>query len=72
MSAKIERFPGVPAPRPEVNPSRGESAALRYVSRAQEAFQLIAMAGTDLERSAYCEIAEAWLDLAEAALPIRA
>ncbi|HSV03412.1 MAG TPA: hypothetical protein VLI41_09420 [Phenylobacterium sp.] len=69
MSAKIERFPAVRRPAGGATLSRGETAALRYASRAEEALQLLAMATTDLERAALCGIVEAWLDLAEAALP---
>jgi hypothetical protein len=45
---------------------------LRYVRRAQEAFDLLAQATTELERVTLCDIAEIWLDMAEAALPSHA
>lgn len=64
MSATIEAFP-----RPERPTSQGADAALRYVRRAHEAFELLAQASTDLERATLCDIAEIWLDMAEAALP---
>lgn len=71
MSAKIEVFPGRRPGPSEAARRRGEAAALRYVTRAEEAFQLLANASSELERTTLCEIAEAWLDLAEAALPVR-
>jgi len=71
MSAKIELFPGPRPPSPEARLQHAQAAAARYANRAEEAFQLLAMATTELERSTLCEIAEAWLDLAEAALPAR-
>jgi hypothetical protein len=64
MSATIEPFP-VPG-RLEI---RGAEVSLRYVRRAQEAFELLAQSTTDLERRTLCDIAEIWLDMAEAALP---
>lgn len=72
MSAKIELFPGPRAPHAEAVRQHAHAAAMRYVTRAEEAFQLLSVASTELERSSLCEIAEAWLDLAEAALPVRA
>ena len=66
MSAIIEPFPG-----PRSVATRGPDAALRYVGRAQEAFELLAAASTDVERTTLCDIAEIWLDMAEAALPAR-
>jgi hypothetical protein len=42
---------------------------MRYVQRAEEAFDLLAAASTDVERRTLCDIAEIWLDMAEAALP---
>ena len=65
MSATIEPFP-----RPARAPDQAD-AALRYIRRAQEAFALLGQATTDLERTTLCDIAETWLDLAEAALPER-
>ena len=64
MSATIEPFP-----RPKSLNTRGADAAMRYVRRAQEAFELLAAASTDVERTTLCDIAEIWLDMAEAALP---
>ena len=64
MSAVIEPFP-----RPKVVSTQGADAAMRYVRRAQEAFDLMSMATTELERVTLCDIAEIWLDMAEAALP---
>jgi hypothetical protein len=61
MSATIEPFP-----RPQ---TRGAGAAMRYVRRAEEAFDLLATARNDVERRTLCDIAEIWLDMAEAALP---
>lgn len=72
MSATIEQFPVRRTSPAEVQRRRCETNAMRYVSRAEEAFQLLAAATTELERDTLCEIAEAWLDLAEASLPIRA
>lgn len=66
MSATIEPFP-----RPPPLTTRGADAATRYVNRAQEAFELLAQATTELERATLCDIAEIWLDMAEAALPRR-
>ena len=66
MSATIEPFPTQDRP-----PIRGAEVSLRYVRRAQEAFDLLAQATTDLERRTLCDIAEIWLDMAEAALPVR-
>ena len=66
MSATIEPFPTQALPR-----IRGAEVSLRYVGRAQEAFDLLAQATTDLERRTLCDIAEIWLDMAEAALPVR-
>lgn len=45
---------------------------MRYVRRAEEAFDLLAAAATDVERRTLCDIAEIWLDMAEAALPASA
>jgi hypothetical protein len=67
MSAIIEAFP-----RPRSVQTRGADAARRYVRRAQEAFELLTAATTDVERKTLCDIAEIWLDMAEAALPARA
>ena len=67
MSATIEPFP-----TPRGAPIRGAEVATRYVRRAQEAFDIIAQSTTDLERRTLCDIAEIWLDMAEAALPVRA
>ena len=64
MSAIIEPFP--PRGRLQI---RGAEVSLRYVRRAEEAFELLAQATTDLERHTLCDIAEIWLDMAEAALP---
>jgi len=64
MSATIEPFPS-----PGRGLARGADAAGRYVRRAQEAFDLLANASTDLERRTLCDIAEIWLDMAESALP---
>jgi hypothetical protein len=66
MSAIIEPFP-----RPRTIGTRGPDAAMRYVQRAQEAFDLLAAASTDVERTTLCDIAEIWLDMAEAALPVQ-
>ena len=67
MSATIEPFP-----RPVRPKTRGPDAAMRYVRRAEEAFDLLAAAGTDAERRTLCDIVEIWLDMAEAALPAQA
>lgn len=67
MMAKIELFP-----RPDPARRREAEAARRYVRRAQEAFDLLGQANTDLERRTLCDIAEIWLDMAECALPFRA
>jgi hypothetical protein len=67
MSATIEQFP-----TPWRTPLRGADVAQRYVRRAEEAFELLARSTTDLERTTLCDIAEIWLDMAEAALPARA
>lgn len=72
MSAIIEQFPVRRVSPREAQWRRAEANAVRYVSRAEEAFQLLAGATTEVERDTLCEIAEAWLDLAEASLPIRA
>ena len=64
MSATIEQFP-----KPGGTPLRGPEVAQRYMRRAEEAFELLAQSSTDLERSTLREIAEIWLDMAEAALP---
>lgn len=64
MSAIVELFPS--RGRLAI---RGTDVSLRYVRRAQEAFDLLAQASTDLERGTLCDIAEIWLDMAEAALP---
>ena len=64
MSATIEPFP-----RPRNVTTRGTDAAMRYVRRAQEAFELQSAASTDVERTTLCDIAEIWLDMAESALP---
>lgn len=64
MSATIEPFPRGGRPQ-----TRGPDAAMRYVQRAEEAFDLLAAASTDVERRTLCDIAEIWLDMAEAALP---
>ena len=66
MSAIIEPFPS--RGRLAI---RGADVSLRYTRRAQEAFDLLAQATTDLERRTLCDIAEIWLDMAEAALPAR-
>lgn len=66
MSATISQFPQQKGP-----PLSGAEAARRYVRRAGEAFELLAQATTDVERSTLCEMAEIWLDMAEAALPAR-
>jgi len=66
MSATIETFP-VAAPLP----TRGPEAAARYSRRAQEAFELLSRSITDVERTTLCEMAEIWLDMAEAALQDR-
>lgn len=66
MSATIQPFP-----RARAIETRGANAAMRYVGRAQEAFDLLAAASTDAERTTLCDIAEIWLDMAEAALPAR-
>lgn len=66
MSATIEPFPRTQ--RPAI---RGADVSLRYVRRAQEAFDLLAQAPTEVERRTLCDIAEIWLDMAEAALPVR-
>lgn len=63
MSAIIEPFP-----RPERLTTSGADAAARYTRRAQEAFDLLAQATTELERTTLCDIAEIWLDMAESAL----
>jgi hypothetical protein len=65
MSATIEPFP----PRGRASTTNGPDAAMRYVRRAQEAFELLAAARNDVERTTLCDIAEIWLDMAEAALP---
>jgi len=65
MSATIALFPQRPQP-----PTSGAEAAKRYLRRASEACELVALAGTDAERSTLCDIAEIWLDMAEAALPV--
>jgi hypothetical protein len=67
MSAIIQAFP-----RARTAETRGADAAMRYVRRAQEAFDLLAAANTDVERTTLCDIAEIWLDMAEAALPTHA
>lgn len=67
MSATIEPFPQ--RGRPEI---RGAEVSLRYVRRAEEAFELLSQATTELERQTLCDIAEIWLDMAEAALPAQA
>jgi hypothetical protein len=64
MSATIEPFPKPPRPQ-----TRGPGAAIRYVRRAEEAFELLAAAKSEGERRTLCDIAEIWLDMAEAALP---
>lgn len=64
MSAIIEIFPTPARPR-----TRGTDAAKRYVRRAEEAFELLATARSEVERRTLCDIAEIWLDMAEAALP---
>jgi hypothetical protein len=64
MSATISQFPQRPQPA-----TSGAEAARRYVRRAEEAFELLARSTTDVERSTLCDIAEIWLDMAEAALP---
>lgn len=64
MSATIQPFP-----RTRATERCGPDAAMRYVRRAQEAFDLLATATTDVERSTLCDIAEIWLDMAQAALP---
>ena len=64
MSATISQFPQ--RERPVMS---GAEAAKRYVRRAEEAFELLAHATTDVDRSTLCEIAEIWLDLAQSALP---
>ena len=66
MSATIELFPYRRRPV-----TSGPEAAMRYVTRAHEAFELLAAARTDVERTTLCDIAELWLDMAEAALPAR-
>jgi len=58
-----------PFPRSSPIPIRGADVSLRYVRRAQEAFDLLAQSTTELERRTLCDIAEIWLDMAEAALP---
>lgn len=63
MTATISQFPRV---RPALS---GAEVARRYVRRAEEAFEMLARATTDVERSTLCDIAEIWLDMAEAALP---
>ncbi|HEX3699346.1 MAG TPA: hypothetical protein VHV27_01605 [Phenylobacterium sp.] len=65
MSATIEAFPKSHSVR-----TRGPDAAARYVRRAQETFELLAAAATEAERTTLCDIAEIWLDMAEAALPL--
>lgn len=64
MSATIEPFP----PR-GANPLRGADVSQRYMRRAQEAYDLLATSRTELERTTLADIAEIWLDMAEAALP---
>jgi hypothetical protein len=64
MSATIALFP-----QPAGPPIRGAEAAHRYLRRAEEAFDLLAIATTDVERSTLRDIAEIWLEMAEAALP---
>jgi hypothetical protein len=64
MSATIEPFP-----TPGGTPIRGAEVATRYVRRAHEAVELLGRATTDFERRTLCEMAEIWLDMAEAALP---
>jgi hypothetical protein len=64
MSATISQFPNRARPV-----TSGAEAARRYVRRAEEAFELLAQSTTDVERSTLCDIAEIWLDMAEAALP---
>jgi hypothetical protein len=66
MSAIIELFPT--GGRASM---RSSDAASRYVRRAQDAFELLAQANSDLERRTLCDIAEIWLDLAESALPAK-
>jgi hypothetical protein len=63
MSARISQFPE--SGRPVMS---GAEAARRYVRRAEEAFELLAQATTELERSTLCDIAEIWLEMAESAL----
>ena len=58
-----------PFPTPRATPIRGAEVASRYVGRAEEAFELLSNATTELERSTLCDIAEIWLDMAESALP---
>jgi hypothetical protein len=70
MSATIELFPTRVPTRARI-PIRGAEVAGRYAGRAQEAFELLALATTDQERQTLCDIAELWLDMAEAALPPR-
>jgi len=64
MSAIIARFPA----RGTI-PLRGAEVSQRYMDRAQEAHDLLAGARTDLERTTLNDIAEIWMEMAEAAAP---
>jgi hypothetical protein len=64
MAAIVSQFPQ--RERPAMS---GAEAARRYLRRAEEACELLAKATTDVERSTLCDMAEIWLDMAEAALP---
>lgn len=64
MSATIEPFP-----LRRTTPLRGAEISRRYARRAQEAYDLLAVSRSELECQTLCDIAEIWLDMAEAALP---
>jgi hypothetical protein len=66
MPATISQFPQ--GDRPVMS---GPEAAWRYVRHAEETFELLAQATTDVERSTLCDIAEIWLEMAESALAVR-
>lgn len=70
MSAEIHPFPTALA-APLARRRRAEVNALRYVARAEETFRLMSNARSELQKTALCEIAEAWLELAEVTLPAR-
>jgi hypothetical protein len=69
MSAIIQPFPRSRTAQTQGPQTHGPDAAKRYVHRAQEAFDLLAVASTPAERTTLCDIAEIWLDMAEGALP---